>query len=631
MERGTCTICGTKSYNLVCDECLRKFDWSEYDEEVDYATYSVEDDKLRIYSGRVSEPLFAALATIGFQRAPRQGCFYGPWSPTKEDVALELCDEITDEETTMEDRAADRSERFATYSDNARRRAKSLSDEANKIAERFYMGQPIICNHHSEKRARRDQERMHNKTRAAIQEFDRGDYWKQRAANAERHAEYMKAKHVVINRIKRLESYIRKEKKEQAEAETALKVWGAENITYDQAMRAANWYSISKCFTLAEYPRTEHTYEGMMSLYSALDFITPAQAQEIAVRVYLRSLERHGRWMEHYESQLAYWKTFLVDEHGADIDQQRELKKGQWVAVMHYDKPRWAQIQRVNKGAEGRITTVSVTNEKGPRHYTNKWPYESIKAVFDYEPTLTEVSEALGLLDKPPAVRQESQPDPERTALEAKATQVEKMEVVVNHDPDFFPTPLPLAERMVRLSGAEYGKRTLEPEAGDGRIAQILLATGAEVSVVELNYNAWKLLADCRRYKVCHNGDFLEFNATPGYNCIVMNPPFSKEQDILHVQHAFDLLAPGGRIVAIMSEHTFFANNLRCTQFREWLDGLEADVEELPEGTFKESGTMVRARLVVIDKPVNIDIVPVEQARSVGERKAVQQELWAAF
>ena len=37
----------------------------------------------------------------------------------------------------------------------------------------------------------------------------------------------------------------------------------------------------------------------------------------------------------------------------------------------------------------------------------------------------------------------------------------------------------------------------------------------------------------------------------PVYDTIVMNPPFEKFQDIDHVRHAFDLLKPGGRVVAI--------------------------------------------------------------------------------
>ena len=33
-----------------------------------------------------------------------------------------------------------------------------------------------------------------------------------------------------------------------------------------------------------------------------------------------------------------------------------------------------------------------------------------------------------------------------------------------------------------------------------------------------------------------------------------MNPPFDRLQDVRHVTHAFSLLAPGGRLVAVMAE-----------------------------------------------------------------------------
>ena len=36
-----------------------------------------------------------------------------------------------------------------------------------------------------------------------------------------------------------------------------------------------------------------------------------------------------------------------------------------------------------------------------------------------------------------------------------------------------------------------------------------------------------------------------------GYDRIIMNPPFSDGRDIQHVQHAYNLLRPGGRIGAI--------------------------------------------------------------------------------
>ena len=40
------------------------------------ATYSLEDNKLRIYSGRVEQELYDRLRAARYQRAYKQGCFY---------------------------------------------------------------------------------------------------------------------------------------------------------------------------------------------------------------------------------------------------------------------------------------------------------------------------------------------------------------------------------------------------------------------------------------------------------------------------------------------------------------------------------------------------------------------------
>ena len=48
------------------------------------------------------------------------------------------------------------------------------------------------------------------------------------------------------------------------------------------------------------------------------------------------------------------------------------------------------------------------------------------------------------------------------------------------------------------------------------------------------------------------NGDFLEHATEVGsFDRILMNPPFSKAQDIGHITRAADMLNPGGRLVAI--------------------------------------------------------------------------------
>jgi len=181
-------------------------DWTQYQDEVDYATYSIEDDRIRIYSGRVSRELFDAFREIGFQRAPRQGCFYQVWTPAREDVALALCGEISDEDSTLSERAEDRGERFATYSDNAASRYKTQHDSADRIAGMIPFGQPVLVGHHSENRHRRDLEKIRNKTAKAYEEYDRSKYWARRAAAALSHAERVFEPAAIARKLKRLEA-----------------------------------------------------------------------------------------------------------------------------------------------------------------------------------------------------------------------------------------------------------------------------------------------------------------------------------------------------------------------------------------------------------------------------------------
>jgi hypothetical protein len=85
-----------------------------------------------------------------------------------------------------------------------------------------------------------------------------------------------------------------------------------------------------------------------------------------------------------------------------------------------------------------------------------------------------------------------------------------------------------------------------------------------------------------------------------------MNPPFERLADIDHVRHAFEITKPGGRVVAIMGEGTFFRTDRKARDFRvQVIDRYASHVAKVPEGVFKEGlvPTAVRARLVVLDKP----------------------------
>lgn len=176
------------------------------------ATYSPDDNKLRLYPAhRLDSADYDRVKAAGFKWAPRQGLFVKPaWSPGAEDLLLEMCGEIGDEDTTLVDRAEQRAERFEDYSEKRLAEANQASKNADEIAERFYGGQPILVGHHSEKRARKDQERIHNSMRKAVRLWDTSKYWTARAAGALAHAKYKELPAVRHRRIKTIESDRRK-------------------------------------------------------------------------------------------------------------------------------------------------------------------------------------------------------------------------------------------------------------------------------------------------------------------------------------------------------------------------------------------------------------------------------------
>jgi hypothetical protein len=183
------------------------------------ATYSPEDNKLRLYaSQRLDEETYQRVKAAGFKWAPKQDLFFAPaWSPSREDLLIELAGEIEDEDKSLVERAEERAERFDGYSEKREREANGASETATAISERFYMGQPILIGHHSERKARRDKERMDNQMRKALKLWDTSKYWTDRAAGALANAKYKELPAVRYRRIKGLETDKRKFERRKAE------------------------------------------------------------------------------------------------------------------------------------------------------------------------------------------------------------------------------------------------------------------------------------------------------------------------------------------------------------------------------------------------------------------------------
>ena len=172
-----------------------------------------------------------------------------------------------------------------------------------------------------------------------------------------------------------------------------------------------------------------------------------------------------------------------------------------------------------------------------------------------------------------------------------------------NDGMDFFPTPAGVSKEMIETADIQDGMTVLEPSAGMGHIADQIREAGHEPDVVEMS-NDRKELLEAKGYNVVGR-DFMD--VTDKYDRIIINPPFSDRRDAQHVQHAFTLLNPGGRVVAIMGEGVFFGQDKKAVAFREWLDEVGGTSEKLEAGTFLDPSlpvnTGVNARMVVIDGP----------------------------
>lgn len=196
----------------------------------------------------------------------------------------------------------------------------------------------------------------------------------------------------------------------------------------------------------------------------------------------------------------------------------------------------------------------------------------------------------------------ENIPGVDTEAEQKKAIKQKEIELANSKIDGFFPTPKNIVEKMLDEADIKKGETVLEPSAGKGNIADEIRTQYPDnaLEVAEINGSLAELLKEKGHSVV--GDDFLATNKK--YDKIIMNPPFEKLQDIDHVKHAYDMLNPGGRLVAIMSESPFFNSAKKAEAFRTWLEDVGGVSEKLPENSFKNSerSTGVNTRLVVIDK-----------------------------
>lgn len=171
---------------------------------------------------------------------------------------------------------------------------------------------------------------------------------------------------------------------------------------------------------------------------------------------------------------------------------------------------------------------------------------------------------------------------------------------------DYFPTPEPLGYKMMEWANMGEGDTVMEPSAGHGAIARYA-PKGNQMVAIEPSQSLFaklQLKAGGLGRKFV-NTIFENYDISNKHDVVVMNPPFGTAgaTAIAHLGKAFKHLEEGGRVVAIIPRGS------TDKKFEKWIDGektavLRAEVE-LPDIVFKQAGTKVVCRVVVVDKISN--------------------------
>jgi len=178
----------------------------------------------------------------------------------------------------------------------------------------------------------------------------------------------------------------------------------------------------------------------------------------------------------------------------------------------------------------------------------------------------------------------------------------------LSKDLAFYPTPPEVVSHALRNIHIDANSHVLEPSAGTGNMARELLKTGARVKAIEVHPDRFQSLIGLSMEQPrlrCIRGNFLRSTPVAEFTHVVMNPPFYGTHWMQHVVHAFDFLAPGGTLVAILPVTAELGTSGKHTKFRAWAKkhvGYGSPFRDLPSESFASSGTRVNTVVLTLHR-----------------------------
>jgi len=190
----------------------------------------------------------------------------------------------------------------------------------------------------------------------------------------------------------------------------------------------------------------------------------------------------------------------------------------------------------------------------------------------------------------------------------------------------FYGTPDELSDYLVKLADIEPHHSILEPSAGRGAIIKAIHKVCPDTAV-----DCYELM-DLNRYFLEQipnvqilGTDFLIPEDYKKYDRIIANPPFSRNQDIAHVNEMMRYLKDDGRIVSVMSRHWQHSKGRKEEEFKNFINEHKFPVINIEEGVFKESGTNFATCIVIIDKTSQDSLKKIIESTEAPKAKQSQK------
>jgi hypothetical protein len=180
----------------------------------------------------------------------------------------------------------------------------------------------------------------------------------------------------------------------------------------------------------------------------------------------------------------------------------------------------------------------------------------------------------------------------------------------------YWPTPGSVIQQMLAFAdvgGLSVGATVLEPSAGEGAIVAALRQACPSIRIIAVEMDPERANTLSRRDIATEvwGSDFLDWpdGEESRFDRVLMNPPFSvarnKSEWIDHVRLAYDRLAPGGILVAVVPSSVEHRVDKRHAAFRDWCEERNGVTHSLASGSFTESGTGVNTALLSLSRPAS--------------------------